>query len=117
MSIFRSFELKVIELLTQEALSQDLRTRLVQEAQFVSLEFTGVGYFLTARHNDLPLQRIVCNAPLVTGEVSGIAVGFIIFLMDRELTIECFSYGESIPENIREFEVPVQISLGYSSNA
>ena len=69
----------------------------------------GIGYFLTARDPRLPQERAVLSSPAVSGHYQRVDCGFIAFLGDNELTIECFSYGtDEIPANFRE--LPIEIS-------
>jgi len=110
MTLFKDFELEVVKVLTSEVLSQDLRARLIAEAQLVGLTYTGAGYFLTVQHSELPLGRTVCNGPLIIGEADGIECGFIIFLENRELTLECHGWGNSIPDVYRELDVSISYS-------
>jgi hypothetical protein len=80
----------------------------VREAEFVGYEYTGSGYFLSVRHATLPKERVVCHEPIVTGSADGITCGFIIFIENGELTIECHSWGDAdIPEAFRDTDVQV----------
>lgn len=102
MTIFRWFEEELIDILCKDHLSEKVRRDVKANAVFLDLDQTGVGYFLTAGHDDLPTGRIVCDTPMVHGTAAGIPVGFVIFLEDRELTIECFSYEASVPDDYRD---------------
>ena len=108
MSVFKTYETKVIYLLAARALSPRQLEALVSEGGFVGYEYTGSGYFLSVRHASLPGERIVCDRPLLMGKADGIDCGFVIFIEDGRLTIECHSWGEiEVPEDYRERDVQV----------
>lgn len=108
MAIFKEFEWNVVEALTGSLLSHSLKSRLKDEAELVELSFTGCGYFLTVRHDELPATRIVCDQPMVIGDANGITTGFVVFLENYELTLECHSLDvDDVPEDYRERDVSV----------
>ena len=107
-SPFRSFERVVVKMLTSEQIPQGQIEALLDTARLVSLEHTGVGYFLTVAHEKIPTQRVVCDLPAVMGKTGDIACGFIVFLEGGELTLECHSWGDgAIPADIRDRRVEV----------
>lgn len=107
MSIFKDFELEVVDILTSNVLSQELRSKLDSEAVLVDLSFSGCGYFLTVKHDELPSERVVCSGTPVS-EVDGILVDFVIFIEDQELMLECYSFGDDdFPEYYRELGISV----------
>lgn len=64
------------------------------------LEFSGAGYFLSFRSSKLPKNRIILNEPNINGKLNGIAVGFIGFIQDSELILECYSFDQELgPED------------------
>ncbi len=106
--IFKDFELKVLQTLVANKLPTEAFNEIIQNAEFVSYEYTGCGYFLTVQHFNLPVERQVCSEPIVIGEVDNIQCGFIVFLENREMTIECHSWGEiDVPENFRDKHVEI----------
>jgi hypothetical protein len=108
MSIFKTYEKKVIYLLATSVLSPGQLETLVSEGEFVGYEYTGSGYFLSVRHASLPGVRMMCDRPLVMGKADGIVCGFVIFIEDGRLTIECHSWGElEVPEDYRDRDVQV----------
>src|SRR2546430_10362022 len=108
MSIFKDFEIKAIRLLASSVLSSQHLEALVREGDFIGYEYTGNGYFLSVSHASLPTERIVCHKPIVIGSIEGIACGFIIFIENGQLTIECHSWGDvEIPEWFRDRDVQV----------
>lgn len=87
----------------------DQVTAVLDSASIVSYEHTGVGYFLTVRHATLPSHRVVCDKPLLTGRYGDVECGFVVFLEDGELTLECHSWGAGgIPENFREWPIEIK---------
>ncbi len=97
------YEKKVISLLASEVLSSDQLDNVLRDGEIVGYQDdNGSGYFIHIRHACLPKERIVCHKPTVIGEIYNIACGFVIFIQDDELTIDCHSWGEDdIPEGFR----------------
>lgn len=107
--LFKNYEKKVLETLVSSKISSDDLSSIIMNAELVDYEYTGSGYFLTVQHSSVPEQRIVCDKPSLMGEAGKIICGFIVFLENNELTIECHSWGEvEIPEDFRERDVKVQ---------
>ena len=81
---------------------------VIREGDLVGYDYTGSGYFLTIRHPSLPAERVVCHTPKLTGCADGITSGFVIFIEDGELTIECHSWGDvDVPEWFRGRDVQI----------
>lgn len=110
METLRDYEIEVIRLLASNALPAEQLQIIIRDTKFVSYGYTGCGYFLTISHPLLPKQRIVCSEPLVVGRANDIISGFIIFLENNELTLECHDFGEpGIPRDFRDKNVQVSI--------
>src|SRR5215204_749518 len=108
MSMFKEYEREVLRLLTAGVLSPGQLEILASEGEFVGYDYTGSGYFLSVRHGSLPAGRVVCNAPLVMGSADGVICGFVIFIENGELTIECHTWGDAnIPEGFRDRDVRI----------
>ncbi|RLB51689.1 MAG: hypothetical protein DRI90_22755 [Deltaproteobacteria bacterium] len=106
MGVFKEFEVSVIRSLVGSALSTETIESVVNTSKLVSVDHTGVGYFVTVMHPDLPADRIVCDTPMISGMSGDTSFGFVIFLEDHQLTLECHSWtGGAIPGGIREQEV------------
>ncbi len=106
----KDYEKKVIEILVSNKLSPEALANVIQNAEFVSYQYTGSGYFLTIRHSDLPENRVVCDRPFPVGKAENIQCGFIVFLKNNELTIECHQWGElEIPEDFREKNIELGV--------
>jgi hypothetical protein len=108
MSNLREYEKTVVQLLASGVLSPQQLDAVIREGRLVEYDYTGCGYFLTIKHDDLPAERIVCDTPKLTGRADGIISGFIVFIEDGELTIECHTWGEvDVPEWFRDRDVRV----------
>lgn len=111
-SVLRPFEREVLEILLARALAPRDVSSLIDEAELVSYEYTGSGYFLEISHPTLPEMRTVCSEPMVIGEALGILAGFVVFMQDRRLTLECHSLGEpEVPASYRDLAVRVEARI------
>ena len=109
MNNLRQFEIEVIGNLASSLITRDGFKGLLQEMEFVNYEYTGCGYFLTLRHRSLPKSRSVFNTPTLIGSADGIECGFVVFVENNELTLECHSWGDAnIPEDFRNKDVCVR---------
>ena len=110
MAAFRQFEIEAIRILTAGTLSPETLELVEQAPNLNDYTYTGCGYFATLRHELLPSRRIVCHAQRVVGECDGVKAGFIVFLENHELVLECHDWGEKhVPENFREQKVRVVV--------
>jgi hypothetical protein len=106
--MLRDFEKSVCELLLSGILQPFRITEIVNNAEFKDYEYTGSGYFIKISHPFLPQERIVCSKPTVFGRSDGIECGFVIFIENGELTLECHSWGErDVPADFRNRDVRV----------
>jgi hypothetical protein len=100
---FVSFEVEVLSRLTRCTLPPDTLQAVVREGTRVSLELSSAGYFLTVRHPSLPAGRVVLHDPIVVGQADGVDCGFVVFVEDGELCLECHSWGDApVPIDIRQ---------------
>ncbi len=110
MKVLKNYERKVLSLLVSNVLPPDQLNEVLQNAEFVDYEYTGSGYYLEIHHAFLPKERIVCSEPTVMGEADGIVCGFVVFIDNSKLTIECHSWGEiNVPEGFRDKDVQVRL--------
>jgi hypothetical protein len=110
-SAFRRFETQVLRLLVIPKLGEKVVSSIEHNAEFLSYEYSGCGYFLTVRHPDLPLERMVCDKPFVSGLAQGIRSGFVIFIEHGELLLECHELGEpTVPAVYRDLDVAVSVT-------
>jgi hypothetical protein len=111
MSIFKDYEVKVLRILTSSVLSPGQLEVIVREGQFIDCKYTKSGYFLSVRHASLPEERIVCNEPIISGSVDNIICGFIIFIENRQITIECHSWEPvDVPPGMRDRNVQIAVT-------
>ncbi len=104
----REFEKQVLRVLVMPRLSAEVVKSIEDEAEFVSYEHSGCGYFLTVRHRNVPTNRVVCDTPIVSGRVNNTDCGFIVFMENGELMLECYGFGnQSLPKNIRDLNLAV----------
>jgi hypothetical protein len=89
MGEFRDFEIHVLHLLVAPKLGAEAVEAIVREAELVSYDYSGVGYFLTVKHPSFPSKRIVCDKPNVVGRSGNIQSGFVVFIENGELMLEC----------------------------
>jgi hypothetical protein len=110
MSAFRDYEKKVLNLLVSDVFSPQELNSIIQDSDLVGLdEHGGSGYYLEVSHPSLPKARIVCHKPTVIGEADGITCGFVVFIENKTLTIECHDWGESnIDDDFRDKDVQVK---------
>lgn len=108
MTVFRPHEVEVVRLLASESLSAGALGEIIEAAQFVELDETSAGYFLSVRHPILPEERLVCQHPLLRGRSGDVECGFVVFVEGGLLMLECHSWGESIiPAGFREWDVRI----------
>lgn len=107
--MLKDYEKKVIGLLVSEILSSDRLNNVLRDCEFIDYEYTKSGYFLNIRSSHLPKGRIVCSEPIIIGEADNITCGFVIFIENGELTIECHSWSEeNVSEDFRDKDVQVR---------
>ncbi len=108
MNHFKPFEEDVLRLLATPVLGANTVTAILKESEFVSYEYSGAGYFVTVRHPTLPLTRTVISQPTVIGQSDEAQGGFLVFIENGELMLECYTAGTvEIPESFREQHVHV----------
>jgi hypothetical protein len=73
-------------------------------------EYTGAGYFVTVRAPWLPKSRSVHDEPNVVGSGGKIRCGFVVFVENNELTLECHNWGgDEVPKNIRDRALSIAV--------
>ncbi len=109
MSVFKRFELEALEALEIGGFSIEEIDLLNSRAKLIGYEYTGSGYYLTVNDDLLPLQKSTW-AKRVVGKSGDIVCGFVAFLENKELTLECHSWGpEDVPVDFRDREVVIRI--------
>ncbi|WP_431094956.1 hypothetical protein [Polaromonas aquatica] len=106
MSHFRDFEKQAVRMLATPRLGNALVETVLEDSEFVAFEHTGVGYFLTVRHPLLPMERAVFDEPTVVGRIEEYEGGYLVFVENHELMLECYSTGAvEVPADFRERRV------------
>jgi hypothetical protein len=108
MSALRPFEIQAIRLMAEGFLSEDQIRSVLSAQALARYEYTGRGYFLAITHTSLPQARQTLLEPAVLGNSGEIQAGFVVFLGDGELVLECHTWGPvPIPADFRDREVVV----------
>lgn len=90
----KEFELNIIAELLEESELKNIDFSDATDNEVV--EFSGAGYFLTIKNPALPQHRIVLDSPNIQGKLDGIDVGYLAFVENSELMLECYSYDQEI---------------------
>jgi len=106
-----TYEIQVIELMLKCKLSIDEWTKFLEGYELVDFEYTGAGYFLKIRACNLNLKEETIHEPIVLGENENFSVGFLLFVDQNEIVMECHSWGEiNPPANVRELGIEIKIN-------
>lgn len=109
MAAFRPFEVEAIRLMAEPVLPEALLSSVLAASEPHRYEYTGCGYYLTVKHPNLPRERQSLSEPPVAGVVGDIQAGFVVYLGDGELTLECHTWGAvDVPPEFRDLEVKIQ---------
>ena len=108
--MFRHFETEAIRALVGEALGRDVLERVLS-ANEIEEYWSGAGYFLTVADPGLPSERAVFDAPLIIGASPSVDVGFVVFVEDTQLALECHGWGDSdeFPSKFRDSNVALSV--------
>lgn len=98
----KEFERKIIGELLEMAELKNIVLSGAGDNEVV--EFSGAGYFLTIKDLMLPKHRIVLDRPNIRGKLGGIDVGYLAFVENSELMLECYSYDQEILPKHRDQE-------------
>jgi hypothetical protein len=112
MESLREFEIDVIGKLTANILKPAQVTRITKNYEAVGFEFTGAGYFLSIKHSEIPKEKFICSHPILIGHTEGdIICGFVIFIENHQLTLECHEWGAAdISSDFRDRAVKISVS-------
>ena len=101
------YEIEALNIMLDSTFSKEEINSIVK-SPITGYEFTGAGYFLEITHNKLPTNRIVVSEPMLLGRAEEFNVGFLIFIENSKLVLECHSWGiENPPESIREKSIEI----------
>jgi hypothetical protein len=105
---FRNFELEAIQILSEGVLTPEQISLLREHAGQSDYEYTGSGYFISIVHPLLPEQEQTLSSPAVVGQAGAVQAGFVLFISNHKLTLECHTWGEiDVPDHFREESVTI----------
>ena len=108
MKELKEFEKKVIKHLLGKRFDDKATADILDNYDFVNYDHTGVGYFLSIKHLLIPQKREVFTDKTI-GTFSGVEVGFVIFLENGELTLECHTWsGDKLDGSFRDCDVEIR---------
>jgi hypothetical protein len=111
MNNFKEYEATALRLLTAQVIPASQIDVILAECEFISYDYTGCGYFLEVAHPELPQARVVCHKPLVMGTADSMYCGFVVFIENRTLTLECHSFGDKeVSADFRDKVVSLSVS-------
>jgi hypothetical protein len=105
----RAFEQEVVRVLAEAHIPADVLDRVLSSTPR-EYQHTGVGYFLTVQDQGLPASRVVLTEPLLCGKSANAEVGFVVFLEDSVLTLECHGWGDEVPLDFRDQAVSIAVA-------
>ncbi len=109
MTNLKPHEQKVLDILVSGTIPDDVLRDIKVNPRIVAYDVTGNGYFLTIEHPSLPMDRIVCDKPMLIGECDGVETGFVVFIQNGGLTIECHGWGDKdVPKNYRDSRIRIK---------
>ena len=107
----QDFEREALSVLCAAALPSSTLHAALNKPREIRCKFTGAGYFLEIDHEEIPAGRVVCSEPCVTGLYQGKTVGFVAFVEEGVMTLECHDYGHGgILEEIRYGVVQISVT-------
>ena len=108
MDALRPFEVQAIRLMAGGFLTEEQLRAVFSAQSLASYEYTGSGYFVSVQHPALPQADQTLSEPAVVGNAGDIQAGFVVFLGEGRLTLECHTWGAvDVPANFRELNVAV----------
>lgn len=109
-SAFRSYEVEVLRLLCANCFSDRMLKAICEHPGPAEYEYTGGGYFVSVRAPWLPMKRSVHDEPNVVGSSDKFRCGFVVFIENNELTLECHNWGgEEVPTDIRDRALSIAV--------
>lgn len=104
------YEVEVLQLMLQSKLGADVWNGFLENCRIVTFGFTGNGYFLTIKQRDCLFEKETIHNPVVIGKTANFDVGFLLFLEEDEIILECHGWSEtSPPENIRDLNIEILV--------
>ena len=102
------YEQEVLKILCNEVIPNSVLHDIIVNPESINCKFTGEGYYLDIKHKEVPIDRIVCDKPIVIGQYQEQEVGFIVFIENGMISLECYNYSnKGIPKEIRNGSVKI----------
>lgn len=100
--ILNEYETEVLRRMLILDFNESEIQNIISKSKITSYDYTGAGYFLELTNKLFPIKRKVISEPTLIGEIEDIQIGFLLFLENNTLTIECHTWGDkNPPEDIR----------------
>ncbi len=95
------YEKDVIRCICKDTLPSVTLDNILASPNSVEIKSCSAVYDLDIFHDDLPEELVVCDDSM-TGNYKGVEVGFVVTILNRCLTLECYAIGDgTVPEEIR----------------
>ena len=96
------YEIEVLKLFLNDRFNKD-KLNSILNSPITGYDYTGAGYFLELTNDLFPKGSETISEPTLLGRGDNFEVGFLIFIEDSKLILECHSWGnENPPESVRE---------------
>ena len=103
------YEIEVFNLMLNDMFSKE-ELNSILNSPITGYDYTGAGYFLELTNEILPIDRKTISEPTLFGRADNFEVGFLVFIENSKLTLECHSWGkENPPKTIREKTIAIEI--------
>jgi hypothetical protein len=104
----RKFEIEALRLLLAGIVTDNQLSEIEHYTGPVVYEYTGSGYYLTLERQNLPEGDRTCSEPAVVGDAGPIRCGFIAYLENGSLVLECHTWGNiDVPDGFRDLDVRI----------
>ena len=101
------YEIEVLTLMLDDKFSKEEINSIIN-SPITGYDYTGARYFLELMNNILPIDRITLSEPGLMGRTNQFNVGFLVFIENSKLVLECHSWGiDNPPETIREMSIEI----------
>jgi hypothetical protein len=101
------YEIEVLNLMLNREFSNE-ELVFILNSPITGYDYTGAGYFLELTNKCLPIERRTISEPTLYGRANSFNVGFLVFIEDCKLILECHSWGvENPPDTIREEQIEI----------
>ena len=98
-----SYEQEVLNILCADVLPNSILHEAIISPEEIQYKHFGAGYNLYIKHKELPKESMVIEQPNIIGNCQGLSLGFVVFLGNNEICLECYNNetNDGVPEGIR----------------